>query len=317
MIGNSRFDRVKVDREHVRKERRADGPVRRVEQTADRRRQTVDRTKAGVRESHPAPEAGKRHIAASVRIVPIANRAFERRGGPPDPFLAEAIGHGRGAAGDVRLDQLSEGVETGAGRDRRRQVRGERRVHDGDPRHEEWTAQADLHAMGPRREHRVARDFAAGSGGRRNGDARKRWRSEALAPADHFEVLEDVAVVCGQARDGLGRVDGAPPADADDDLRPDAARERRAFGHHGRVGLAGDGKWRRGHARCLQVSDHAGRPFARPSAHDERAGTQPFDERRKAIHRAVAEDDSWGGGELKSDHIRPTTHRRPGTRSRT
>ena len=77
---------------------------------------------------------------------------------------------GRGERRDEGLQALRERVQPAGGGDRRRAAEGELGVHDRDRRQHGRAAQARLHPVPRRREHRVRGHLGAGAGGGRDGD---------------------------------------------------------------------------------------------------------------------------------------------------
>ncbi len=56
-------------------------------------------------------------------------------------------------------------------------------------------AQADLDPLRGRRQHRVARNLAARAGSRGNGDVGRRGLRQQSTLPDHFQVVQQVAIV--------------------------------------------------------------------------------------------------------------------------
>jgi hypothetical protein len=117
----------------------------------------MNRAQPGVGQRQPAKQAGYGHVLTRSGIAAILEGRPQRTRGAAHAFQAEGIRYWVRARADIRLDELRQRVEAGAGRDGRRQIVGEFRVNERDPREERRAAQADFHSVLRRGEHGVAR----------------------------------------------------------------------------------------------------------------------------------------------------------------
>ena len=127
----------------------------------------------------PPNETGERQRLAIVGVDRLRRRGRRRaRAAAPsptrDPFARERVGGWVGADRQERLDQLRQRVEAAGSEHRRRQAGEQIGIDDRHARQHQRAAQARLHAVLGRREHRVLRHLRARARGGRDGDERQR-----------------------------------------------------------------------------------------------------------------------------------------------
>ncbi len=106
-----------VDGGGVRQNGGAKSTVRGVEHTTERSGKAVDCAKTGVGEREAAEEAGEGHVGTGGGIGTFGISAGQGSKGAGEAVEAVDIGKGVGAAGDVGLDELGDGVEARGGGD--------------------------------------------------------------------------------------------------------------------------------------------------------------------------------------------------------
>ena len=160
------------------------------------------------------------------RSPPCSNARRSDRPARAIPAPGQRIGHGRRAGGGVGLDQLAEGVHPRPRGDRRRDACMEFGVHQRDGRQEMMAAEGGLEAMLRRGNDGVARGLRAGPGRRGDGDPRGRGTGDLPPRPHHLQVIQHRPAVGEQPGDGLGGVNGAAAAQADDHVASRVPRPR-------------------------------------------------------------------------------------------
>ena len=153
-----------------------------------------------------------------------------------------------------------------------------------------------------RGQHGVAGDFRAGARGSRDGDEGRRRRGQRLALPDDLQVIQRVAAIGEQRRDGFTRVDGAAAAYANHQIACGVTRALYALPDHRHGGFAADRKRLARDAQALQFEG---------TAHDKQRSPTHFRSRGGDLaHGAGAEDDACSRREFKA-HAASTSPRRP------
>jgi len=200
------------------KEGGANGAMGRGEHPADGPGKAVNGSETGVGESQAAKEAGQGHVLARRGVAAVGASGTQRPRRAADAFDAQRIHHWVGPAADEGFNQLRQRVQAGRSRDFPRQVVGQLRVHQRNLGQHEGAAQADFDAVLGGGQDGVTSDLGAGAGGGGDRNERQAGARQALAAADDFQVIQDVAGVSGHGGDGFSGVERAAAAKGDHPL---------------------------------------------------------------------------------------------------
>ncbi len=218
-IGLTLTQRGKICGHDLRQERGTNGAVGCGSQdAANGAGQPMHGAESSVGQGESAKQTREGHVFTGAVVAAVIIGGAQRARGAGDAVPTKGVGYGIGARADKGFDELGECIEPGAGGEARRQAVRQFRVHDGDSRQHERTAEADLDAMLGRRKNGVAGDFRAGAGGGGNGNERRGRFCERPAAPDDLKIIEKFAAVGKQGGNGLAGVNGAAAAEGDDEV---------------------------------------------------------------------------------------------------
>lgn len=261
---------------------------------------TMRGAEAGIGERHPAEETGDGHVFTSGGVAAVRECGAQGTPSAADAFDAKGIGHGIGARAGVGLDELRQGVETGAGGERGRQVAGEGGVDERNAREHERAAEAHLETMFGRGEDRIARDLGTGAGRGGNGDKGRGRSRKRAAATDDFDVIEQVAVVGQHGGDGFAGVDGAAAAEANHQIAGFFAGKVCAVADGVEFGFAGDAEDGGGEAMFVQEREQRLGAAAIAAGRNESVASEITSQGAGFAKDPGAEDDAGGSGEFEA-----------------
>jgi hypothetical protein len=155
-------------------------------------------------------------------------------------------------------------------------------------------------------QNRILRDVAAGTSGRRDCHARKGHGGKRISAADHLQIVEHVARLGGERRDGFGGIDNAAAAEPEHDIASGISRGFRAGPSDVDRRLTPDGKIAAGNASIGKQWIEPRVMTADRPTHDEYVLAKTSKNLPKAGAGASAEEDPTGRRKLE-----PRVHHQP------
>ncbi len=208
------------------------------------------------------------------------------------------------------MDELSQRIQAGACRQFGREIAGQFGIHQRDFRQHQRAAETHFHTMLRRGKHGVPRDFRAGAGSRGNRDDRHGRVGQRLGATDDFEIIKNFASVRRQGGDGLGGVNRAAAAEADDEVASFAASEFDSAFDVFDLWLTGDRERPPGDSLLSEQAIQSGRPAGGTACQNQGPTPEVLRNRPDLAKGARPENDSGGSSEFKAHHWLTSRHRR-------